>query len=89
MNFLERRYMGPTPFRKRKEPKPLSKMERYLLASGIFAMAAVAFFCDTVIEPRFVDRTLAAEVPMTEAEICASLERYSNGAEFADYCSGI
>ena len=46
----------------------------------LIALAAHIF-----IEPK----VQATERAMTESEICADLERYSNGAEFTSYCAGV
>ena len=96
MNDLERRYLGPTPYRTRKEKRDeaLSKEQRLLLASGIFGIFAITFFANTVIEPLFLDPLIreaqAAERPVTEAEwtryVCGDLGRYTNGVEFYEYC---
>lgn len=97
MNYFERRYMGPSPDRVRREKPEIKKLHRELMATGIFLMFALAFFCDTVLEPTLLDPLIqeaqAADLPKTEsewvAEICGDLGRYTNGADYQDYCNSL
>ena len=72
MDYLERRYLGPSPYRRRKEDPNIQKLHRELLALGIFLIVAIAFFCDTVLEATlldpFIEEAKAAEVQVEDHE---------------------
>lgn len=51
------------------------------------AVAVIAVLAHVFIEPKATVQ--AAEPALTESQICADLERYSNGAEFRSYCAGV
>lgn len=93
MNSLEHRYMGPTEYRRRKEDPELKKLYAHLIALGVFGAFAISFFLHTVVAPltidRFIQEAQAAEHLITEEEICTNLGRYTNGADYQDYCDGI
>jgi len=78
---------------KDKEFRELERLHSQLLATGIFLLFATALFLHTVIEPTVLDRLIetasAAELPLTDKEICADLGRYTNGADYQAYCDSI
>src|SRR5689334_18532662 len=97
MSPLELRYMGPTPYRTRKEAEEWEEIRGQLILVAMLLIFAFAFFAQMVLGPRFLDpliqKAQAAETPKTDAEwvtdICSHLDRYSNGEEFADQCAKI
>lgn len=78
------------------DPKPRSSSKGVLVWSllGVtLAFMIGVFYFHFKVLPGLINESEESQVAMTEAdwerEICANLRRYTNGAEFEEYCAGL